>query len=228
MNFKHATLALAVGAALSMSASASALVIGQYDAGNCYPFMCNDSGSNVGQSFHYQQIYDGALFGGASVFDTITFFSDGGAGTVLNGTYAISFSSTSSAVGSSYLVAGTNTAAFYTGNLGGAVGASFSVTGTQYAFNPANGNLLMDIFVTNQDNVSNGSGNSYNQADYTGIQTTRAVDAVAGIYSGGGGLVTEFNATPSGAVPEPASWALMIIGFGMVGGALRRRAFATA
>ena len=27
----------------------------------------------------------------------------------------------------------------------------------------------------------------------------------------------------SGAVPEPASWALMIIGFGMIGGALRRR-----
>lgn len=29
-------------------------------------------------------------------------------------------------------------------------------------------------------------------------------------------------------VPEPASWALMIAGFGMVGGALRRRQFATA
>lgn len=27
----------------------------------------------------------------------------------------------------------------------------------------------------------------------------------------------------SGAVPEPASWALMIVGFGLVGGALRRR-----
>ncbi|MGL4541585.1 MAG: PEPxxWA-CTERM sorting domain-containing protein [Polymorphobacter sp.] len=31
-----------------------------------------------------------------------------------------------------------------------------------------------------------------------------------------------------GAVPEPASWALMIAGFGMVGGALRRRAALTA
>ena len=30
------------------------------------------------------------------------------------------------------------------------------------------------------------------------------------------------------AVPEPASWALMIVGFGLVGGAVRRRAISTA
>ena len=32
----------------------------------------------------------------------------------------------------------------------------------------------------------------------------------------------------SGAVPEPATWALMIMGFGAVGGAMRRRKVATA
>lgn len=31
-----------------------------------------------------------------------------------------------------------------------------------------------------------------------------------------------------GAVPEPATWALMILGFGVVGGAMRRRQSATA
>lgn len=30
-------------------------------------------------------------------------------------------------------------------------------------------------------------------------------------------------APPAGAVPEPASWALMIVGMGVAGGALRRR-----
>ena len=30
------------------------------------------------------------------------------------------------------------------------------------------------------------------------------------------------NISISGAVPEPAAWALMILGFGLVGGALRR------
>jgi hypothetical protein len=223
MNLKSALIGAV--ALLALPSAANALVIGSPDAGNCYPFMCNDSGSSVGQSFHYQQVYDGSLFGGGAVqFDTITFFADDGvSGTVLNGNYVISFSSTTDAVGSGYPVTNVaNTASFYTGNLGGAIGASFSVTGANYVFNPANGNLLMDIIVSNQDNVSNGTGNSYNKADYTGIQTSRAVDAGAGgIYSGGGGLVTEFNTSP--AVPEPASWALMIAGFGMLGTAMRRR-----
>ncbi|WP_419809195.1 PEPxxWA-CTERM sorting domain-containing protein [Sphingomonas sp.] len=34
---------------------------------------------------------------------------------------------------------------------------------------------------------------------------------------------TLFSGTISGAVPEPATWALMIVGFGAVGGAMRRR-----
>ncbi len=38
--------------------------------------------------------------------------------------------------------------------------------------------------------------------------------------------VTGLTATPvgGGGVPEPATWAMMIIGFGLVGGAMRRRA----
>lgn len=35
-------------------------------------------------------------------------------------------------------------------------------------------------------------------------------------------------ALPAGAVPEPATWAMMISGFGLVGGAMRRRSCATA
>jgi len=34
---------------------------------------------------------------------------------------------------------------------------------------------------------------------------------------------TDYNAAPGGGVPEPASWALMILGAGLAGGALRRR-----
>jgi hypothetical protein len=46
-----------------------------------------------------------------------------------------------------------------------------------------------------------------------------------------GSLAVTFDATggPGGGVPEPASWALMIAGFGLAGGALRhRRSLATA
>lgn len=45
-------------------------------------------------------------------------------------------------------------------------------------------------------------------------------------YSSGFASIGEIS---NGAVvPEPASWALMIVGFGLVGFAMRRRAFATA
>jgi hypothetical protein len=37
-----------------------------------------------------------------------------------------------------------------------------------------------------------------------------------------------FDVTRTGVIPEPASWTLMIGGFGLVGAALRRRRFATA
>jgi len=49
-----------------------------------------------------------------------------------------------------------------------------------------------------------------------------------GTASGGNGMVTDFapdneNFKASQAVPEPAAWAFMIMGFGLVGTALRRR-----
>jgi hypothetical protein len=39
---------------------------------------------------------------------------------------------------------------------------------------------------------------------------------------------TQFLAFDAGAVPEPASWAMLVAGFGLVGGAMRRRAAVTA
>ena len=36
------------------------------------------------------------------------------------------------------------------------------------------------------------------------------------------------SVTPSGAVPEPATWAMLIAGFGLVGASLRRRETAAA
>ena len=41
------------------------------------------------------------------------------------------------------------------------------------------------------------------------------------------GYVVEFGGLNSGAVPEPATWAMMIAGFGAIGGTLRRRRSAT-
>jgi hypothetical protein len=39
----------------------------------------------------------------------------------------------------------------------------------------------------------------------------------------GSGVVTQFDVTDAPAVPEPGAWMLMMVGFGMLGGALRLR-----
>ena len=43
------------------------------------------------------------------------------------------------------------------------------------------------------------------------------------LYPGGDGYGHGFLASPTGAAPEPAGWALMILGFGGLGAALRRQ-----
>jgi len=65
------------------------------------------------------------------------------------------------------------------------------------------------------------------------FRTLGPVDLLAGVYtlevrgrSGGqGSYAGDF--TLAGGVPEPAAWAMMIGGFGMAGGALRRRRVST-
>ncbi|WP_380874704.1 hypothetical protein ACFB49_00770 [Sphingomonas sp. DBB INV C78] len=55
---------------------------------------------------------------------------------------------------------------------------------------------------------------------FTVNQATTLTFAAAGTSESLGGYVDNITLT---AVPEPASWAMMIAGFGMVGGAMRRR-----
>ena len=207
---------------------AGAVIVGSNDSGNCYPFNCNDSGTNVGESIHYQQIYSASAFSGATSFNAVSFFAWApNPGPVLNGNYKISFATTTAGLGSGYPVAPlSNVSVFFNGALGGPVGSLFTVSGSGYSYNPADGNLVMDIVVTNQDLVPNGSGNGYFEADYTGASTTRAYLLGDGVQEAGvGALVTQFG----GAVPEPATWALMLMGFGGMGLMLRgRRALAAA
>ena len=44
-----------------------------------------------------------------------------------------------------------------------------------------------------------------------------------GVSGGGGSVAGRILFPATAAVPEPASWALMLVGFGLVGGALRQR-----
>ena len=59
-------------------------------------------------------------------------------------------------------------------------------------------------------------------ATMQGLQTL-VVNGISGANAGFSGVVTFMPGGMGGAVPEPGIWALMILGFGFIGGALRSR-----
>jgi PEP-CTERM motif len=197
--------------------------VGTFDAGNCYPFTCNDSGITSGQSIDYQQIYSASAFPGPVTFESITFFAfPGSFGSVISGNYDITFSTTASSLGADFPIGPlANTQTFFNGTLGGPIGTSYTIGGNAYQYNPQAGNLVMEVVVTDQADVPNGAGNAFFEDDDTGIQTSRAYSLSGGQFAGqsadNDGLVTEFSA-----VPEPSTWAAFVVGFGILGAVLRR------
>ncbi len=96
-----------------------------------------------------------------------------------------------------------NTQTFFDGGLGGQSGV-VTISGASYAYNPAAGDLVMEVVVTNQDNVPNDTSNGYFQADYTGTDVVRSYLVTDGAPSGPdtGALVTQFNAGPTLGSPD--------------------------
>jgi hypothetical protein len=225
--------ALLLVAGLTGSASAS-VTVGSMDSGNCYPFNCNDSGTNVGPSIDYQQVYAASAFPGPISISSITFQSFPGVPfEVLSGDYNITFSTTSAPVnGLDNTLAnnvGPDVATFFNGHItGGPIGSTYTITGTPFNYNPMNGNLLMEVSVSNQDLIPNFDNNGYFWADYTGVVTSR-IYAFNGSPDGNGNvtgaLVTTFNATTT---PEPSSMLIAgVAGMAVLGfSRLRRKASA--
>jgi hypothetical protein len=99
-----------------------------------------------------------------------------------------------------------------------------------FTYDPSKGNLLLDVQIPVGSTVD-GPGfflASYDVANQfnDGVYSVNAVfdgNASVGIANTAGTITRFTGQALAGAVPEPASWAFMITGFGMVGGAMRRR-----
>ena len=221
--------------AVSHNANAGTVTIGTANFGNCYPFMCNDSGTSSGPSITYQQVYAASAFPGPisitdEEFPWLFAQQFGGNDTLLGGTYVFTLSTTSAAVNglsssslSSNLGADATQVLSVTIPAGGvSFGTSYTFTNTSpFSYDPVNGNLLLQVAVSNQDNVPNGSGNSYVDSDGTGMLTSRAY-AFGGADSGSAdstGLVTTF----SFGVPEPSSLSVLAGGVLLLIGMVRPR-----
>lgn len=203
--------------------SATSLTVGTAAGVSCYPFNCNDSGSGVGQSIEYQQIFNSSLFGSGPITITALSFFDiynPGLGNAnvpfLSGTYAFSLGVSSKSVNGlsttlSDNVTGSMSNFFTTTTSGIGPGfGSLQFTGsTPFVYDPSAGNLLLRIVVNNQANVQSSlTMNGFDLDVSGGGQTSRAFQISNQTFADNNGLVTQFDYTSSG-VPEPGTCALL-------------------
>jgi hypothetical protein len=90
------------------------------------------------------------------------------------------------------------------------------------------GNILATLSLVTQANSDCPPGATGFYCTWTPIGVSFSGTAKSVDFGGGANFVayddiTFGSATPGGGVPEPASWAMLIAGFGMVGAAARRR-----
>lgn len=215
-----ATGAIAAGLLFSATPSFAAVTVGTVNpfGANCTPFSCAGRYSVT----EYQQAYNSAAFpAGATSFNQISFNAAAGyAGDVMDpATYAISFYLTPSTTLSTDLASneGTLLGTFGTFTLGGSLPSTLSLTGSTIDYDPSLGKLLMDVTITGASTATGTLG--YFAGELNGGNLSAAYDYYRGSVTNHTGLVTTFSA----AVPEPASWAMMLFGFAGIGTVVRRR-----
>jgi hypothetical protein len=185
--------------------------------------MCNDSGQSAGPSIHYQQIYAAEAFAGPISINHVRFFreftADSGSDNVLGGHYTLSLSTTPKSIDSlSFPLndnVGPDSTLFFSGVLGDPIiTGHFDIFGAAFEYDPSVGNLLLDVVVTDQPNVPNGSGNGYLDATEFAPWHMRRIALIGPNIFGVNdtlSLVTAFN-PESASVPEPSAAVFLISG----------------
>jgi hypothetical protein len=123
---------------------------------------------------------------------------------------------------------GPDNAVFFNGALGGLIGPTnqFTITGTPFAYDPANGNLLLtvtsdgggldfSVFLDFTSGAPAGTFSRISSFDTSGVADTVQNDT---------GLVTQFTySTPTSGVPEPSAIVLLLTGMATVSAARWKR-----
>jgi hypothetical protein len=201
-----------LGAAVAPS---HAVIVGTADSSNSIPFDTYLGGST------YQQVYAGL----SSInISSLTFYnSKTPGGTPATGQFQLYLS---------YVSASTNIANFdntsiafpdpsslvYTGALPALANGKLEFTLSQaFNYNSANGYLMLTVF----NPSPSGDGNLFLDVDLNNAQTNGRFSAYP-YQPFNQGLVTGFNEQVA-AVPEPSTWAMMLLGFAGVGFLAYRR-----
>jgi len=218
------SLFLAAVAALSMGLSAApaqAIVIGEADGSNSMPF-----GSTLGGYF-YRQVSNAGSFGDGLDISQISFYNSiTPGGTPRSGSFNIYLSTTTEAIptfdtasATTFSWVPTDGILVYSGELPTLADGRLDFDlSSVFNYDATAGNLLLTV-----SSFDFGGGSLFLDTDAnTGLTNSRyyAASNING-YNWDQGLVTGFNDVA--AVPEPASWAMMIAGFGLTGAAMRRR-----
>lgn len=92
----------------------------------------------------------------------------------------------------------------------------------------AAGNVFGTLFNGDDPNIADPTANGGQQGEGTNRRVFFTQDAgdplIYGVrFSNHGARAFEIENVAFGAVPEPATWAMLVAGFGLVGGAMRRR-----
>jgi hypothetical protein len=215
---KRFLLAAAVACCLGAVVSpAQAVVIGTADTTNSYPF------GSSGGGYYYQQIYSAASFTAPLNINQITFYNSlsPSTSTPLSDTFTVYLSTSSAAIStfdtSAFAFPDATFTQVFSDGLSAIVNGQLNLALTSaFNYNPALGNLVLTV----RDFTAGSGGNLFLDADQNVGTTNMRISAFP--YDFNQGLVTGFNADAT-AVPEPATWAMMIAGFGLVGVSVRRK-----